>query len=103
MYHIRISQSVVRLNNNKSFLSIAFENSHTNCPCNSITDSPKIRNKITAGSSRYSRSAGVSRRTVLPKAKSFAHDIVVVREASKKANDEIDTDLQRLQVNLDIT
>lgn len=61
-------------------------------------DSPKLRNKAMAGTSRSSRSAVSSRRTVLPKAKSIAHDIVVVREANKKGTMEIDPDLRRLQV-----
>lgn len=62
-------------------------------------DSPKLRNKATTGIGRNSRSAGTSRRTVLPKAKSVAHDIVVVREANKKGTTEIDSDLRRLQVS----
>lgn len=62
-----------------------------------ISDSPKHRNKATlANTGRSNRST--YQRTMLPKAKSVAHDIVVVREANKKGPVAIDPDLQRLQV-----
>lgn len=65
-----------------------------------ITDSPKRQNKgNTSNNNKNIRNVGTTKRTILSKskAKSMAHDIVVVREANKKV--EIDPDIQRLQVN----
>lgn len=63
-----------------------------------IADSPNHQNKGNA-SEKNVRNVSAAKKTILSKtrAKSMAHDIVVVREANKKA--EIDPDIQRLQVN----
>lgn len=47
------------------------------------------------------RNVSSTKRAILPrsKAKSVAHDIVVVREANKKSGIELDPDIQRLQVS----
>lgn len=66
----------------------------------SIADSPKLRNK-TQNSIRYNRNANaVTKKPLLSKtkAKSVAHDIVVVREANRKFGPDRDPDLQKLQV-----
>lgn len=49
------------------------------------------------------RNVSSSKRAILPrsKAKSVAHDIVVVREANKKSGTELDPDIQRLQVSFE--
>lgn len=63
-------------------------------------DSPKRQNKANSSGNKSFRNMSASKRTILSKtkAKSVAHDIVVVREASKKGTNEIDPDIQRLQV-----
>lgn len=65
-----------------------------------VADSPKRQNKgNNSSNSKNVRNVSTAKRTILSKskAKSMAHDIVVVREANKKI--EIDPDIQRLQVN----
>lgn len=64
-------------------------------------DSPKRQNnKANTNNNKNIRNIGATKRTILSKtkAKSVAHDIVVVREANKKGTNEIDPDIQRLQV-----
>lgn len=65
-----------------------------------IADSPKRQNKASTSSNKNIRNMSSTKRTILSKtkAKSVAHDIVVVREANKKNGIEIDPDIQRLQV-----
>lgn len=65
-----------------------------------MTDSPKRQNKSNSSSTKYVRNINSNKRTILPKskAKSVAHDIVVVREANKKSGIDLDPDIQRLQV-----
>lgn len=55
---------------------------------------------MTASNSRNNRNVNATKRAILPmsKAKSLAHDIVVVREATKKCGLDADPDIQRLQV-----
>lgn len=64
------------------------------------TDSPKRQNKSNS-STKNVRNVTAGKRTILSKskAKSVAHDIVVVREANKKNSIDLDPDLQQLQVN----
>lgn len=65
-----------------------------------FADSPKRQNKGNNNSNNKNvRNVSTTKRTILSKskAKSMAHDIVVVREANRKI--EIDPDIQRLQVN----
>lgn len=64
-----------------------------------MTDSPKRQTKGNANNNKNIRNVSTTKRTILSKskAKSVAHDIVVVREANKKT--ELDLDIQRLQVN----
>lgn len=66
-----------------------------------ISDSPKYRNKATISNSvRSNRNVNASKKTNLSKtkAKSLAHDIVVVREANKKGGIDFDPDVHRLNV-----
>lgn len=66
----------------------------------SSSDSPKLRNK-TQNPVKYNRNANsATKKPILSKtkAKSVAHDIVVVREANKKFGPDRDPDLQKLQV-----
>ncbi|XP_055299996.1 BLOC-1-related complex subunit 5 [Sitodiplosis mosellana] len=62
-----------------------------------LGDSPKRQNKGNSSNNKNIRNVGTTKRTILSKskAKSMAHDIVVVREANRK--NEIDPDIQRLQ------
>lgn len=68
-----------------------------------FADSPKLRNK-TQNPVRYNRNAnaGATKKPTLSrtKAKSVAHDIVVVREANKKFGPDRDPDLQKLHVRI---
>lgn len=65
-----------------------------------MTDSPKRQNKSNSSGAKNVRNINSSKRTILSKnrAKSVAHDIVVVREANKKSGIDLDPDIQRLQV-----
>lgn len=66
-----------------------------------VADSPKRQNKSNANNAKNIRNMSSTKRTILSKtkAKSVAHDIVVVREANKKAGIDLDPDIQRLQVS----
>lgn len=65
-----------------------------------MADSPKRQNKSNSSGTKYVRNINPNKRTILSKskAKSVAHDIVVVREATKKSGIDLDPDIQRLQV-----
>lgn len=66
-----------------------------------MTDSPKRQNKSNSSGTKNVRNINSSKRTILSKskAKSVAHDIVVVREANKKSGIDLDPEIQRLQVS----
>lgn len=65
-----------------------------------FSDSPKFRNKAQNNNNLRNNRNALTKRTILAKtkAKSIAHDIVVVREANKKVGLDRDPDMQRLQV-----